>query len=159
MLSSTQAFQTNRTFPPREDADEPPKRREGPSEDPGTVLGTPVPPAGLAVRNGLHVPEGTEEGPAQASAPLLLPDAGGEGPPGLRRPGRRDPRQHVPPGAGALAGMAEAVPVHHPAPRDLRRAGDAAAVPHGPQPGAAQRPGDPDDRRGKALDDPAEPQA
>jgi hypothetical protein len=27
------------------------------------------------------------------------------------------------------------------------------------QPGAAQRPGDPDDRRGTALDDPAEPQA
>ena len=28
-----------------------------------------------------------------------------------------------------------------------------------PEPGAAQRPGDPDDRRGAALDDPAEPQA
>ena len=43
--------------------------------------------------------------------------------------GRRHPRQHVPPGTGALAGMAEAVPVHHPAARDLRGAGDAAAVP------------------------------
>src|SRR5580693_8910409 len=133
MLSSTQAFQ-NRTFPPREDADEPPKRGEGPSEDPGTVLGTPIPPAGLAVRNGLHVPEGAAERPAQAGAPLLLPDAGGEGPPGLRRAGRRDPRQHVPPGAGALAGMAEAVPVHHPAAGDLRGPRDAAAVPHRAQP-------------------------
>src|ERR1700721_3927386 len=116
MLSSTQAF------PPREDADEPPKRGEGPPEDPGPVRGTPVPPAGLAVRNGLHVPEGAEEGPAQAGAPLLLPDAGGEGPPGLRRAGRRDPGQHVPPGAGALAGVAEAVPVDHPATGDLRGA-------------------------------------
>ena len=46
-----------------------------------------------------------------------------------------------------------------PLPEISRRAGDAAAVPHGSQPGAAQRPGDPDDRRGTALDDPAEPQA
>ncbi len=33
--------------------------------------------------------------------------------------------------AGALAGMAEAVPVDHPATGDLGRPGHAAAVPHG----------------------------
>ena len=111
------------------------------------------------VRHRLHLPEGAEEGPAQADPPLVLPDGGGEGQPRLRRRGRRDPRQHVPPGAGALAGMAEAVPVDHPAARDLRGPLDADAVPHGSEPGTAQRPGDPDDRRGPALDDPAEPQA
>ena len=154
MLSSTEGLSQQ-----GRDADEPPERGQGPPEDPGALLGTPVPHAGRPLRNRLHVPQGAEEGPAQAGAPLVLPDAGGEGPPGLRRAGRRDPRQHVPPGAGALAGMAEAVPVHHPAAGDLRRPRDAAAVPHGPQPGTAQRPGDPDDRRGTPLDDPAEPQA
>ena len=91
-------------------ADESPKRGQGSPEDPGAGLGAAVPRAGLPVRNRLHVPEGAEEGPAQAGPAVLLPDAGGEGPPGLRRLRRRDPRQHVPPGAGALAGVAEAVP-------------------------------------------------
>ena len=128
--------------------DESPECGKGPPEDPGTGLGTAVPRAGFAVRHGLHVPQGSEEGPAQAGPAVLLPDGGREGPPGLRGPGRRDPRQHVPPGAGALAGVAEAVPVHHSASGDLRRPGHAAAVPYGSQPGTAQRPGDPDDRRG-----------
>src|SRR5580704_12358180 len=86
-------------------ADESPKRGQGTPEDPGAGLGTDVPRAGVPVRNGLHVPEGPEEGPAEAGAPVLLPDAGREGPPRVRRPGRRHPRQHVPPGAGALAGV------------------------------------------------------
>ena len=117
---------------PREERgdDESPKRGEGPPEDPGAGLGAAVPRAGVAVRNGLHVPEGAEEGPAEAGPAVLLPDAGREGPPGLRRRRRRHPRQHVPPGAGALAGVAEAVPVHHPAAGDLGGAGHAAAVPH-----------------------------
>ena len=139
--------------------DESPKCGQGSPEDPGTCLGASVPRACVAVRDGLHVPQGTEEGPAEAGPPVLLPDAGREGQPRVRRAGRRHPRQHVPPGAGAVAGMAEAVPVHHPVAGDLSGARDAAAVPHGPQPGAAQRPGDPDDRRGTSLDDPAEPQA
>ena len=129
-------------------ADESPKRGQGSREDPGAGLGAALPRAGLPVRDRLHVPEGQEEGPAQAGPPVVLPDAGGEGPPGLRRLRRRDPRQHVPPGPGALAGVAEAVPEHHPAAGDLGGPGDAAAVPHRAQPGAAQRPGDPDDRRG-----------
>src|SRR5712691_4264716 len=58
---------------------EPPERGEGPSEDSGTVLGTAVPRAGLPVRNGLHVRQGAEEGPAQASAPVVLTDAGRKG--------------------------------------------------------------------------------
>src|SRR5580693_6089872 len=82
------------------DADEPPERGQGPPEDPGALLGTAVPHAGKPLRNGLHVPEGAEEGPAQAGPAVLLPDAGGEGPPGLRRAGRRDSRQYVPPGPG-----------------------------------------------------------
>src|SRR4029453_8670031 len=75
---------------------------EGPPEDPGTRLGTPVSRAVHEVRDRLHVPEGAEEGPAQADPSLVLPDGGGEGQPRLRRRGRRYPRQHVPPGAGAL---------------------------------------------------------
>ena len=63
---------------------ESPECGQGPPEDPGTVLGTDVPRAGVAVRNGLHVPEGPEEGSAQAGPAVLLPDAGREGPPGLR---------------------------------------------------------------------------
>src|SRR5450432_3086482 len=108
---------------------ESPERGQGTPEDPGAVLGTALPRAGVAVRHRLHVPEGPEEGPAQAGPAVLLPDAGREGPPGLRSLRRRDPREHVPPGPGALAGMAEAVPVHHPAARGIRGAGDAAAVP------------------------------
>src|SRR3954467_13493975 len=104
-------------------------------EDPGAVLGAALPRAGFPVRHRLHVPEGAEEGPPQAGPAVVLPDAGGEGPPGVRRLGRRDPRQHVPPGAGALAGVAEAVPVDHPVAGDLRGPRDAAAVPHGPEPG------------------------
>src|SRR5260370_12651821 len=80
---------------------------------------TNVPRAGIPVRDGLHLQEGAEERPAQAGPAVLLPDAGGEGPPRLRRPGRCHPRQHVPPGARALAGMAEAAPFDHPAPRHL----------------------------------------
>src|ERR1700761_646654 len=90
--------------------DESPEREQGPSEDPGAVLGTAVSRAGVAVRHGLYVQEIPEEGPAEAGPPLLLPDAGRKGPPRLRCPGRRYPRQHVPPGPGALDGMAEAVP-------------------------------------------------
>ena len=67
--------------------------------------------AGRQVPDRLHVREGTQEGPAQAGPALLLPDGGGEGQPRLRRDGRRDPRQHVPPGPAALDGVAEAVPV------------------------------------------------
>src|SRR5262249_7792733 len=93
---------------------ESPERRKGTPEDPGAGLGTDVSRAGRPVRNRLHVPEGAEEGPAQAGAALVLPDAGGEGPPRLRRPGRRHPREHVPAGTRALAGGAEAVPVHSP---------------------------------------------
>ena len=133
---------------PRRSADEPSECGESPPEDPGAVLGTGVPRARGALRNRLHVPEGEEEGPAQAGPAFLLPDAGGERPPRVRRGGRRDPRQHVPAGAGALAGMAEAVPVDHPVAGDLRGARHAAAVPDRPEPGAAQRPGHPDDRRG-----------
>ena len=59
--------------------------------------------------------------PAEAGPALLLPDGGREGQPRLRRDGRRDPREHVPPGPGALDGVAEAVPLDHPVPGDLRR--------------------------------------
>src|SRR5215469_13440290 len=133
---------------------ESPERSQGSPEDPGTRLGTAVPRARLAVRHRLHLREGPEEGPAEAGPPFLLPDAGREGQPRVRRAGWRHPRQHVPPGSGALAGVAEAVPVDHPVAGDLRRAGYAAAVQDRPEPGTAQRPGDPDDRRGPALDDP-----
>src|ERR1022692_4026781 len=107
---------------------ESPERGQGTPEDPGAVLGTALPRAGGAVRHRLHLREVAEEGPAQAGPAVLLPHAGGEGPPGLRSLDRRDPREHVPPGPGALAGVAEAVPVHHSAARDFRGAGDAAAV-------------------------------
>src|SRR5215813_10515838 len=93
--------------PEREECHESPECGEGPPEDSRVVLGTGVPRAGLSVRNRLHVPQSAEEGPAEAGSAVVLPDAGGEGPPGVRRLRRRDPRQHVPPGAGALAGMAE----------------------------------------------------
>ena len=41
---------------------ESPERGQGTPEDPGVVLGTALPRAGIAVRDGLHVPEGPEEG-------------------------------------------------------------------------------------------------
>ena len=115
--------------------------------------------AGGEVRHRLHVREGAEEGPAQAGPAVLLPDGGGEGQPRLRRHGRRDPRQHVPAGPGALDGVAEALPLHHPVPRDLRRPRHAADDRLRAEPVDPQRPGHPDDRRGPPLDDPDEPQA
>ena len=135
------------------------EHHEGPQQDPGALLGSHVRLAGGEVRHRLHVREGAEEGPAQAGPAVLLPDGGGEGQPRLRRDGRRDPRQHVPPGPGALDGVAEAVPLHHPVPRDLRRARHAADDRLRAEPVDPQRPGHPDDRRGPPLDDPDEPQA
>ena len=122
-------------------------------------MGSDLRGAGRQVPHRLHVREGAEEGPAQAGPALLLPDGGGEGQPRLRRDGRRDPRQHVPPGPAALDGVAEAVPEHHPVPGDLGRARDAAGDRRGAEPGGPQRPRHPDDRRGASLDDPDEPQA
>ena len=78
-----------------------------------------------------------EEGPAQAGSPVLLPDAGGEGPPGLWSGRRSYPREHVPAGPGTMARVAEAVPEHHPAAGDLRGSSYAAVVPHCAQSGAA----------------------
>src|SRR6266550_3213989 len=117
---------------PRRSAHEPSECGESPPEDPGVVLGSGLPRARVALRNRLHVPEGEEEGPAQAGSALLFPDAGGEGPPRVRRGGRCDPRQHVPAGAGALAGMAEAVLVDHSVAGDLCCSRYAAAVPDRP---------------------------
>ena len=135
------------------------QHHEGSQQDPGAVLGPDLRGAGRQVPDRLHVREGSEEGSAQAGPALVLPDGGGEGQPRLRRDGRRHPRQHVPPGPGALDGVAEALPLDHPVPRDLRRAGDAAGHQRGPEPRGPQRPGHPDDRRGPSLDDPDEPQA
>src|SRR3954468_1880667 len=63
---------------PRESAES----GEGSPEDPGTRLGAAVPRALHEVQDRLHLPEGREEGPAQAGPPVLLPDGGGEGQPG-----------------------------------------------------------------------------
>src|SRR3954451_5479682 len=46
---------------------------QGPPEDPGTGLGAAVPRAVHEVRHRLHLPEGAEEGPAQADPAVLLP--------------------------------------------------------------------------------------
>ena len=112
--------------PAKESSREQSQHHEGPPQDPGALLGADVRGAGRQVPDRLHVREGPEEGPAQAGPALLLPDGGGEGQPRLRRDGRRHPRQHVPPGPGALDGVAEALPLHHPVPGDLRRPRDAA---------------------------------
>src|ERR1035437_10053756 len=51
--------------PPERGGDESPECRQGSPENPGAVLGASVPRASVAVRDGLHVPQGTEEGPAE----------------------------------------------------------------------------------------------
>ena len=135
------------------------KHHQGSRQNPGAVLGAVIRQPGREVRDRLHVREGPEEGPAQAGPAVLLPHGGGEGQPRLRRDGRGDSRQHVPPGAGAVDGMAEAVPLHHPVPGDLGRASDAADDRDRPEPRGSQRACDSDDRRGSPLDDSDEPQA
>src|SRR3954465_6428556 len=53
--------------------DEPSEFGEGSPEDPGTFLGAAVPRAVHEVRHRLHLPEGGQEGPAEAGPPVLLP--------------------------------------------------------------------------------------
>src|ERR1700722_17029173 len=57
--------------------DESPEWGQGAPEAPRAHLGAQVPRASRPVRNRLPVPQGREEGPAQAGAAVLLPDAGG----------------------------------------------------------------------------------
>ena len=89
----------------------------------------------------------------EASAALLLPDAGREGQPRLRRARCGVARRHVPQRGAALDRMDEAVPGDHPVPGNFSGALDGHGRPPDARRRAAYRLHDADGRRVPPLDD------
>ena len=103
-------------------------RGRGGQEDRGSRLEPHLRPGGDDLPDRLQDREGAAR-PDEAGPAVLLPDAGREGQPRLRRARRGAARRHVPQRRAALGRVDEAVPGDHPVPGNLGRALDGDGRP------------------------------